>query len=69
MHGRARTIRGAVFGVAAAAALGFGGTQAVAAPAASQQGAWCDERLCDLFCSSITGFGGTCQSGRCICPI
>jgi hypothetical protein len=62
-------MRRAVFGLGIAAALGFGGTQALAAPAGAARGAWCDERLCDLFCSSITGFGGTCQSGRCICPI
>lgn len=64
-----KAMRRGVFGAAMAAALGFGGAQAMAAPAGPGQGAWCNERLCDLFCSSITGFGGTCQNGRCICPI
>jgi hypothetical protein len=65
-----RTMRGWVFGAATAAALGFGGTQALAAPAPAAPGEKvCDEEVCDRICDLLNrGFGGFCSSaGTCVC--
>jgi hypothetical protein len=59
-----------VFGAGTAAALGFGGAQAVAAPAPAARGEKvCDEALCDRICDLTNrGLGGFCSStGICVC--
>jgi len=64
------TLRRGVFGVATAAALGFGATQALAAPAPVAPGEKvCDEALCDRICDLTNrGLGGFCSSnGVCVC--
>jgi hypothetical protein len=64
-----RTMRGWVFGVATAAALGFGGTQALAAPApAAPREDVCDD-VCDRLCKTFNPFGGGfCNdAGICFC--
>jgi hypothetical protein len=68
--GRMTTARRGVFGVATAAALGFGATQALAAPASAVRGARvCDEAVCDRVCDLTNrGLGGFCSSaGICVC--
>ncbi len=68
--GMMTTVRRAVFGVATAAALGFGATQALAAPGpAAQEARVCDEALCDRICDLTNrGLGGFCSStGVCVC--
>lgn len=58
-----------LFGAAVAAALGFGATQALAAPAAdagAQQ--VCNAQLCNRICQAIGTIGGTCTpDGSCVC--
>jgi hypothetical protein len=64
------TVRRRVFGAGTMAALGFGGAQALAAPAAAAHGqAVCDEQLCDRICDLTNrGLGGFCSStGVCVC--
>jgi hypothetical protein len=65
-----KTVRRGMFGAATAAALGFGGAQAFAAPAPAAGGAKvCDEALCDRICDLTNrGLGGFCSStGVCVC--
>lgn len=67
--GMMTTVRRGVFG-AAAAALGFGGTQALASPAPAASGAKvCHEAVCDRVCDLTNrGLGGFCSStGVCVC--
>ncbi|HEX2210242.1 MAG TPA: hypothetical protein VHG93_21375 [Longimicrobium sp.] len=64
------TVRRCVFGAGTAIALGFGGAQALAAPApiAGAEQA-CNERVCDRICDLTNrGLGGFCSStGICVC--
>ncbi|HYR06168.1 MAG TPA: hypothetical protein VEQ60_00265 [Longimicrobium sp.] len=62
-------VRRCVFGAGAAAVLGFGGTQALAAPAPVSAGQGvCNERLCDRLCQSVGSIGGVCnEDGFCVC--
>lgn len=64
-----QAVRRAVFGTATAAALVFGGTQALAAPApAAQAEGVCSPEVCNQFCAVLTGFTGSCNSqGICVC--
>lgn len=63
-------MRGWVFGAGTVAALGFGGAQAMAAPAAAEARA-CDPQVCNRVCQAIPGsIGGFCTSdGSCQCYI
>ena len=56
------------FGAAVAAALGFGATQALAAPPGPNAGRdrVCPED-CDAYCISIGGSGGSCVGHFCRC--
>jgi hypothetical protein len=66
------TMRKWVFGAATAAALGFGGTQALAAPAPAAEGARvCNPTVCNRICQAIPGsIGGFCTpDGGCSCYI
>ncbi|HST63288.1 MAG TPA: hypothetical protein VLK84_31545 [Longimicrobium sp.] len=67
--GTIQAVRRVVFGTATAAALAFGGTQALAAPApAAQAQAVCTPELCNQFCAVLTGFTGACNArGICVC--
>ena len=64
---RARTAR---FTLAActAAALVFGGAQALAAPAAPSQERVCSNRECKAYCAA-KGADGGCVGGMCVCRI
>ena len=64
-----RRARGWVFGVGLAAALGFGGAQAVAAPAAAHDEARaCSPAGCDRSCKAQGGISGRCtDAGLCAC--
>ena len=67
---RITTVRRGVFGAATAVALGFGGAQALAAPAPAARGEKvCDDRVCDRVCDLTNrGLGGFCSSaGICVC--
>ena len=68
---RTTTVRRWVFGAAMAGALGFGGAQALAAPApAAETRAVCNPQACNRICLLITPFGGTCTpDGSCVCYI
>lgn len=63
------TVRRGVLGAGTAAALGFGGAQALAAPAAAPtREKVCNERLCDRLCQSLGSIGGVCNpDGFCVC--
>jgi hypothetical protein len=63
------TARRAVLGAGTAVVLGFGGAQALAAPAPASTGqAVCNERLCDRLCQSVGSIGGVCNpDGFCVC--
>jgi hypothetical protein len=63
------TVRRWVFGAGTAAALTFGGGQALAAPAAASTGERvCNERLCDRLCQTLGSIGGVCNpDGFCVC--
>ncbi|HYW13526.1 MAG TPA: hypothetical protein VE871_16315 [Longimicrobium sp.] len=68
--GMMTTVRRGVLGAATAAALGFGATQALAAPASAVHGAKvCDDAVCDRVCDLTNrGLGGFCSStGVCVC--
>jgi hypothetical protein len=65
-----RKARGWLFGVGLAAALGFGGAQAVAAPApgAGDQARACNPRGCNAGCQAQGAISGRCtDAGACIC--
>lgn len=66
-----KTARRWVFGAAMAGVLGFGGAQALAAPApAAETRAVCNAQACNRICLLITPFGGTCTpDGSCVCYI
>lgn len=59
-----------IFGAGTVAALGFGGTQAMAAPAAVDAKV-CDPAVCNRICQAIPGsIGGFCtSSGSCVCYV
>ena len=64
------TVRRCVFGAGTVAALGFGGTQALAAPApVAPAEQTCNEAVCDRICDLTNrGLGGFCSSaGICVC--
>jgi hypothetical protein len=64
------TVRRWVFCAGMVAALGFGGAQALAAPAPSARGEKvCDDAVCDRVCDLTNrGLGGFCSStGICVC--
>lgn len=61
-----------VFGAGTVAALGFGGAQAMAAPAAADgEARVCNPQVCNRVCQAIPGsIGGFCTSdGSCQCYI
>ena len=58
----------AAFAVAAASVLGFGATQALAAPASAEPPA-CKPRTCDQQCIAQGLSGGTCFGDECACYI
>jgi hypothetical protein len=64
------TVRGAVFGAAIVAALGFGATQALAAPATEAGFPNCRDND-DCYAPDQCGpNGGMCfGGGRCMCPL
>lgn len=55
-------------GIAFVGSLGFGASQAFAAPSqAPQERAWCDEAYCDDYCGRM-GWDGQCtRGGACQC--
>ncbi|HEY0019733.1 MAG TPA: hypothetical protein VGC13_25755 [Longimicrobium sp.] len=66
-----RGLRSGFFGALTVAALGFGTTQALAAPAAPADAQVCNPQVCNRICQSIPGsIGGFCTSdGSCQCYI
>lgn len=66
-----KTMRRWVFGAGTVAALGFGGAQALAAPAPAADGNVCNPQVCNRICQTIPGsIGGFCASdGSCQCYI
>jgi hypothetical protein len=62
-------VRRWLFGAGTVVALGFGGTQALAAPAPASTGERvCNARLCDRICQSVGSIGGVCnEDGFCVC--
>lgn len=62
-------IRHGVFGMVMAGALGFGATQALAAPETrpAQQVPRCDSAFCDRVCKLAGAPGGFCSRGSCFC--
>jgi len=67
-----RGVRGWLFGAGMAAALGFGTSQALAAPSAeAAEAKVCNSQVCNRICQAIPGsIGGFCtSSGSCQCYI
>ena len=63
-----RKLRGWLFGVGLAAALGFGGAQAVAAPAPGGEARACNPTGCNASCQAQGGISGRCtDAGLCAC--
>jgi hypothetical protein len=63
-----RKARGWLFGVGLAAALGFGGAQAVAAPAPGGEMRACNPTGCNQSCQAQGGISGRCtDAGLCAC--
>jgi hypothetical protein len=65
-----RKARGWLFGAGLAAALGFGGAQAVAAPGPMQDDAArkCNPTSCNASCQAQGGISGRCtDAGLCAC--
>lgn len=68
MRVKTRGVRGWLLGAATAAALGFGGAQAVAAPSADAGARACNPRGCNAGCQAQGGISGRCtDAGQCIC--
>ena len=66
---KSRTQRG-IFALAAVAALGFGGTQAFASPAAATEERACtSSAACRRDCIARGYDGGFCDMGGCMCII
>ena len=57
-----------IFALAAACALGFGATQALAAPAEAAPPV-CKKHTCDQQCIAMGLSGGTCFGDECACYI
>jgi hypothetical protein len=64
-----RGIRGGMFALATAAALGFGGAQAFASPGAAEAERACSGGQCNRDCRARGADGGFCDQGGCICYI
>jgi hypothetical protein len=63
-------MRGGIFGLVTAAALGFGGAQAFAQPAAAADAERaCSSGPCNRDCKARGADGGFCDQGGCICYI
>ena len=64
-----KTIRRLVFGAAVAASLGFGGAQALAAPAGRPDAAarGCTPESCEKRCQTQYGVSGFCTGRGCWC--
>jgi hypothetical protein len=65
-----RAVRRWVFGAGTVAALGFGGVQAMAAPAdpGRDEARACNPTGCDRSCRAQGGFSGRCtDAGLCAC--
>ncbi len=63
-----RGIRGWLFGAGVVVALGFGGRQAVAAPAQGDEMRACNPTGCNASCQARGGFSGRCtDAGLCAC--
>jgi hypothetical protein len=66
-----RTVRGWVLGVGVMAAMGFGGTQALAAPSSAGTGdeaRACNPTGCNARCRAQGGISGRCtDAGLCAC--
>ncbi len=64
-----KTVRRWVFGAGTAAALGFGGAQALAAPAPASTGEKvCNDEVCRQVCLAANNNGGFCSTrGLCVC--
>ena len=71
MRRTAMQLRRGIFGAAVALALGFGGSQALAAPAPGvDAGPKCKLDWCDRFCRAIGAHSGTClKDGGCACAL
>lgn len=67
MHTWIRSARRAVLGAAVAASLGFGATQALAAPEAEAPRQGCNLVDCDRLCRTLGYPGGLCSRGSCFC--
>jgi hypothetical protein len=66
---RQRT-RSGIFGLVTAAALAFGGAQALAQPgAAAKAGRACSSGPCNEYCTSRGATGGYCEMGGCMCYV
>jgi len=50
-----------------AASLGFGATQAVAAPAGEDAARACNPSGCNASCRAQGGIEGRCSNGQCLC--
>jgi hypothetical protein len=63
-----RGMRTWLFGAGVAAARGFGGTRAVAAPAPADGARACNPQGCNASCQAQGGFSGRCtDAGLCAC--
>lgn len=60
MRTATKTVRRWVFGAGMAAALGFGGAQAMASPAPPEPGPVCDSGVCNRVCQALGLIGGFC---------
>jgi hypothetical protein len=52
---------------AVAVALGFGASQAVAAPAEPEAAQTCSKRDCNTRCRAAGAESGSCVGGQCVC--
>ncbi|HEX2201807.1 MAG TPA: hypothetical protein VHG91_00845 [Longimicrobium sp.] len=62
-----RKIRAGLFAAAVAASLGFGGAQALAAPASFAQTRGCTPESCQKKCQTQHGVDGFCTGRGCWC--
>jgi hypothetical protein len=68
MREMTRGARGWLFAAGVMAALGFGGAQAMAAPAADAQARACNPTGCNARCQAQGGISGRCtDAGLCAC--
>ena len=64
---RIKAVRNGLFAAVLAGSLGFGASQAMAAPAAESAARTCSAIQCTGYCVNQGADGGVCSNNKCLC--